>query len=128
MTQTPASAPLSGIPEPTVQPTRYVVSCFEPDDETGAIYNLAVEYRGRGLWAVVRNRQCLNAHGRWSWESVPSEREDEWLAEHRFDLDTALRLAKKAAPQVVVNGRTAAEAYRRTQRPAVPAASEETGR
>lgn len=109
------TTPPPGVPEPTVAPTRYVVSCFEPDDENGALYNLAVEYRGRGLWAVVRHRQCLNAKGEWSWESVPSEREDEWLAEHRFDLDTALRLAKEAAPHIVVNGHTAVDAYRRMQ-------------
>jgi hypothetical protein len=108
------TVPPVDVPEPTALPTRYAVSCFEPDDENGALYNLAVEYRGRGLWAVVRHRQCLNARSEWSWESVPSEREDEWLAEHRFDLDTALRLAKQAAPHIVVNGYTAVDAYRRT--------------
>lgn len=101
---------MTDLPEPTVQPTRYVVSLFPPDDHNGACYNLAVEYRGRGLWAVVRFKQCLNARGQWSWESIPSEREDEWLAEHRFDLDTALKLAKEAAPHITVNGYTVADA------------------
>ncbi|MGY0065155.1 hypothetical protein ACWY4P_53540 (plasmid) [Streptomyces sp. LZ34] len=104
---------MADLPEPTVQPTRYVVSLFPPDDHNGALFNLAVEYRGRGLWAVVRLKQCLNASGQWSYESIPSEREDDWLAEHRFDLDTALKLAKEAAPHVTVNGRTAAEARAR---------------
>ena len=96
----------------TIIATRYVVSCFEPDDHEGAHFNLAVEYRGRGLWAVVRHSQCLAADGTWSWESIPSEREDEWLATHRFDLDTALKLAKQAAPHITVNGYTVADALR----------------
>ncbi|MFI9344973.1 hypothetical protein ACIG0D_27460 [Streptomyces sp. NPDC052773] len=117
-----------GQPEPTVQATRYEVSLLPEGDINRLSFTINVEYRGGDRWAVVRHRQCMNAQGEWSWESVPSEREDEWLAEHRFDLDTALRLAKQAAPHVVVNGHTAAEAYRRSQSPVVPAASEETGR
>ncbi|MFD7995573.1 hypothetical protein [Streptomyces mexicanus] len=101
---------MTTIPEPTVQATRYVVSCFQPDDHEGAVFNLAVEYRGRGLWAVVRMGSCLSSDGAWSHESIPSEREDDWLATHRFDLDTALKLAKEHAPQVTVNGYTVADA------------------
>lgn len=46
----------------------------------------------------------------WDYEMRPSEREDEWLATHRFDEAIALRLAKEAAPHVTVNGRTVADA------------------
>jgi hypothetical protein len=101
---------MTAVPEPTVQPTRYVVSCFQPDDHEGAVFNLSVEYRGRGLWAVVRLGYCLGADGQWSYESIPSEREDDWLAAHRFDLEQAIRLAKEAAPDVTVNGYTVADA------------------
>ncbi|WP_405531561.1 hypothetical protein OG592_27195 [Streptomyces avidinii] len=100
------------LPEPAVQPTRYVVSCLPPDDINGAAFNISVEYRGRSLWAVVRLGSCLNAAGQWSYESIPSGREDDWLAEHRFDLETALKLAKEAAPHVTVNGYTVADALR----------------
>jgi hypothetical protein len=100
------------VPTPRVQATRYVVSCFEPDDHEGAAFNLTVEYRGRGLWAVLRGGFCLGSDGTWSYESIPSEREDEWLATHRFDLDTALNLAKEHAPKVKVNGFTVADALR----------------
>lgn len=103
-------------PEPNVQATRYVVSCFPPDSEEGGHFNLAVEYRGRGLWAVTRHKQCLGTDGEWSWESIPSEREDEWLDSHRFDLDTALKLAKEHAPLVTVNGFTVADALRMEER------------
>lgn len=42
-------------------------------------------------------------------------REDDWLAAHRFDLDTALKLAREAAPHVTVNGRTVADALTRAE-------------
>lgn len=100
------------LPEPTVQATRYVVSCLPDDNINAPHFSLSVEYRGRSLWAVVRHGSCLNSAGQWSYESIPSEREDEWLADHRFDLDTALKLAKEAAPHVTVNGFTVADALR----------------
>jgi hypothetical protein len=101
------------LPVPYVEATRYEVSIFPADDINRQVYTINVEDRGRDRWAVVRHRQCLSAVGEWSWESIPSEREDEWLAAHRFDLDTAQRLAKEAAPHLTVNGLTALEAYRR---------------
>jgi hypothetical protein len=68
-----------------------------------------VEYRGNDLWAVKFLSRCLDSEGRWDYEPQPSSREDEWLATHRFDLDTALRLAIEAAPNVRINGKTALE-------------------
>ena len=102
-------------PSPRVRATRFEVSLLPEDDINYPLYALAVEARGADRWAVVRHRQCLGADGEWSWESVPSEREDEWLAGHRFDRETALRLAAEAAPHVTVNGVTAAEAWRRRE-------------
>jgi hypothetical protein len=63
---------------------------------------------GTVLWAVRRNRQCLAVDGTWSYEPQSSSREDEWLAAHRHDLNTALALAEKHAPLVAPNGWTAA--------------------
>lgn len=103
-----------GQPEPAVQATRYEVSLLPEGDVNRLNFTITVEYRGGDCWAVVRHRQCMNAAGEWSWEPVASEREDEWLAEHRFDLDTALRLAKEQAPKLTVNGMTALSVYRRT--------------
>jgi hypothetical protein len=67
---------------------------------------IAVEHRGRGTWAVTDAPYCLGSDGEWGYEMRPSEREDEWLATHRFDLDDALALAKREAPLMVVNGWT----------------------
>ncbi|MFJ2259504.1 hypothetical protein ACIOKD_14380 [Streptomyces sp. NPDC087844] len=100
-------------PEPFVKATRYEVSLLPADNINRFPFTIDVEYRGHGRWAAVRHRQCLNATGEWSFESIPSEREEEWMATHRFDLDTALQLAKQAAPHLIVNGRTALEVYRR---------------
>lgn len=100
---------------PAARVTRFEVSLPPEDDINHPFYTVAVEDRGNDRWAVVRHRQCLGTGGEWSWESIPSEREDEWLTAHRFDLDTALRLAVEAAPGVTVNGVTAAEALRRRE-------------
>jgi hypothetical protein len=99
-------------PEPTARPIRYAVNCLPEDGIDSHVFEIAVEYRGRGLWAVKRHSQVLGADGTWDWEMRPSERDDNWLDNHRFDLDTALRLAKEQAPLVTVNGFTVADALR----------------
>lgn len=102
-------------PEVLVEPTRYEVSVLPHDDINRSSFTINVEARGHGTWAVARHNQCLNASGQWDWEPSPSNREDDWLATHRFDLDDALALARKLAPTVTVNGRTALDAYQRTR-------------
>ncbi|TGA83458.1 hypothetical protein, partial [Streptomyces sp. MZ04] len=100
-----------GVPRATVQATRYEVSILPEGDINRSLFTINVEYRGDDRWAVVRHRDCLNAAGEWSYELRPSEREDDWLDQRRFDLGTALDLAKKAAPHIVVNGHTPLDAY-----------------
>jgi hypothetical protein len=97
------------------RPTSYDVSVWPPGTECmdSDTWKLTVEYRGRGKWAVMRHRICLGSDGEWDWESIPSEREDEWLATHRFPLAEALDLARRHAPLVRINGMTAAEVLER---------------
>ena len=102
--------------EPTVRETRYEVSLLPEDNINAHTWMVAVEYRGRGRWAVLHHGYCLGTDGEWSYESMPSGREDEWLAMHRFDLDTALRLAKEHAPKLTINGMTAADVLARTRK------------
>lgn len=102
-------------PVATCQATEYEVSILPEGDINRSVFAIAVQYRSEGRWAVTRHSSCLGADGIWSWESIPSEREDDWLDAHRFDLDTALRLACNAAPHVVVNGHTATEVHHRTR-------------
>lgn len=95
--------------DPEVRVTAYEVSCLPQDSVNNAAWALKVKYRGHGKWAVLKLSQCLAADGKWDYEHIPGERSDEWLAEHRFDLDTALRLAQEAAPHVVISGMTPAQ-------------------
>lgn len=61
-------------------------------------------------WAIRRSsRRCLNRAGEWVYESSPSERSDEWFAEHRFPEKEALERALAAVEKVQVNGFTFAE-------------------
>ena len=96
-----------------VRATRYEVSLLHEDDINAHLYAVAIESRGHNggpeLWAVTWMGRCLDAHGAWDYEPIPSSRTDDWLAEHRFDFQTALRLARQAAPGVTVNGTTAAQ-------------------
>jgi hypothetical protein len=93
-----------------VHATEYSVSTLPLEHPERHSFEITVAWRNVGRWAVLqRGRKCLGADGEWDWESIPSEREDEWLATHRFDLETALRLAREAAPKVKVNGRTFTE-------------------
>lgn len=98
---------MTAVSEPRVQPTSYTVSCLPYDDINAESYSIRVDYAGHDRWAVrQRGSRCLAADGKWEWEPIPSEHDDDWLAAHRFDLDTALRLAKEQALLVKVNGRT----------------------
>lgn len=94
----------------TVMATEYTVNAIPEgvDECNRSLFEIKVEWRGKGRWAVTHRSACLSADGEWDWEPMPSSREDDWLATHRFDLDTALRLAKEEAPKVTVNGWTVA--------------------
>jgi hypothetical protein len=92
--------------------TAYEV-CAVPPDKYGnyTLFAIAVERTHHsGTWAVRRMGRCLGSEGEWDYEPLPSSREDDWLATHRFDLETALRLAVQVAPTITVNGHTVADA------------------
>jgi hypothetical protein len=95
--------------KPETRITHYAVSCLPEDHDARFSMTITVEWRGRDLWAVMRHGEALGADGKWDYEPSPSNREDDWLTTHRFDLDTALRLAEEAAPKLTVNGYTVTE-------------------
>jgi hypothetical protein len=99
--------------------THYDVTIWPPGLEgiDSEAWKVTVEYRGHGQWSVNRGRACLNAAGEWNWERIPSERDDDWLAAHRFSRAEALRLARDHAPHVVVNGVTVTQVLARHQEP-----------
>lgn len=98
--------------EPHVRETRYEVSCLPDDHELYHHMTVHVVWRGGDQWAVTQPWEptpCLSVDGEWEYEPRPSERTDHWKARHRFDLDTALGLAKREAEKATVRGRTAAQ-------------------
>jgi hypothetical protein len=115
--------------EPIVQATKYTVNCLPEDGIDSHVFAITVEYRGDGRWGVYRNaHRCLGADGEWSWgynwrdgaQEPDGDEEwaeyhagrDAWLEAHRFDEETALRLAREHAPRVTVNGLTVRAALR----------------
>lgn len=99
----------------SVMAMTFTVSAVPATVPNADLFTLTVEARGSDIWAVRHIRNCLNAEGEWDREPGPGERDDHWLARHRFDLNTALRLARAAAPHVTVNGSTVGDALRLAQ-------------
>jgi hypothetical protein len=97
------------VDEPRVEATHYTVSLFPDASVNAAVWDVTVERRSAGRWAVCNMGRCLNADGKWDREPIPSSRDDEWKEQHRFDLDDALELAKQVAPTVAWNGMTAVQ-------------------
>lgn len=87
-----------------------VTVCAVPEDNiTHHSYAITVAWRGDETYAVTHYRRCLGTDGEWDFEPSPGSRTDKWIATHRFAYDTALRLARAAAPGVTVNGWSAAQ-------------------
>ncbi len=87
--------------------TAYEVCALPLDHLDASSFRLTVELRGPDSWAVLWRGCALGANRVWEYEPRPSEREDGWLATHRFPLERALELAREVAPNVTVNRTTA---------------------
>jgi hypothetical protein len=108
---------MTDIPEPTVMAVEYTVNCVPEEDINSFSFEVRVQYRGNGRYAVIRHgHSCLGADGTWDQGVKEYDRGDDWLNAHRFDLETALNLAKEAAPHVTVNGFTVADAIAMQQK------------
>jgi hypothetical protein len=100
------------IPEPTVQPTGYVVSCLPEGHDNRWTFTVQVRHTGHGLFAVKHGIRQYGTDGAWSYEPDFDEDDDAeaaWMAAHRFDHDTALRLARELAPSLTYRGRSVAD-------------------
>lgn len=88
-------------------------------------FTVVVELVGIDRWAVKHNGASLSADGMkswgWDWENgrepvTHEEHEaaqalhDAWLTEHRFDEQTALRIAREYAPKIRIRDYTVADA------------------
>lgn len=94
-----------GQPDVIVSVTRYTVSVLPADDINHRYFALHVELKPRG-WVVHNGHEFYTEGGSWK----PGQA----TAHHFADYEDALAVARKAAPDVTVNGHTAVEAYRRT--------------
>jgi hypothetical protein len=106
------TVPPPGVPEPTVQPTGYVVSCLPEGHDDRWTFTVQVRYAGHGLFAIKHGIRQYGTDGTWSYEPDFDEddaAEDAWLKEHRFDHDTALRLARELAPTLTYRGQSVAD-------------------
>jgi len=56
---------------------------------------VTVAWRGGDRWAVCERGFCWDATGYSEYESIPSDREDEFKARYRFDRDEAVRIARE---------------------------------
>lgn len=63
---------------------------------------------GAGRWKVMHRMWVLDINGTdWDTESLPSERTDEWLNQHRFPTaEAALAAAHSIADTIKIMGRT----------------------
>jgi hypothetical protein len=111
--------PTPDLPEPTIKPTCYAVSLLPEDDINYRFHAVMVTYCGDGRWAITHpvTDTCFGTDGEWADGIKPYGRGDDWLDTHRFDHDTALELAKQAAPTVTLNGISTADLLARTARP-----------
>jgi hypothetical protein len=96
--------------------TEYTI-CALPESNVNYRYHaITVSHRGGDRWAVLSGGFCLGTDGGWDYEPSVSNRDDDWLATHRFDEQTALRLAEEEAPLMTCNGITVQEALARAER------------
>jgi len=96
--------------------TEYTICALPETNVNYWHYTIKVTYRGDDLWAVLNGGYCLGIDGEWEYEPSPSHREDDWLATHRFDEQTALRLAEEQAPRMTCNGITVEQVLARGTR------------
>ncbi|MFD7922483.1 hypothetical protein ACFV3R_25065 [Streptomyces sp. NPDC059740] len=94
-------------PSPLTDITRYEVSVLPADDINRRYFTLYVEKTRRGKWVVTDGHGGYDRDGNWT-PGLTSGIE-------YADVEDALALARRLAPNVTVNGHTATDAYHRTQ-------------
>lgn len=66
-----------------------------------AAETVTVAKRGDDRWAVLTRGFCHDVDGNGEYESIPSERTDEFKQRFRHDLDTAVRIAREVVAPAV---------------------------
>ncbi len=47
-------------------------------------HHVSISKRGETAWAIVDGQYCLSKEGEWEYESLPSNRQEEFIARTRF--------------------------------------------
>lgn len=101
--------------------TTYTVTCLPDDPYDGDAWAITVQFMGAHRWGdprpadqqwavLLRSHWNLSHEGKWDLRpSSDSDGFDDWIVAHRFDLETALKVAAEQAPHVKVNGCTPVE-------------------
>lgn len=99
--------------EVRAQVTEYMVTALPEGHRDASIWALWVQWRGG---RDDNDRYCIakspngatqvwdEAAGEWVWESIPSERRDEFIVRTRYSALRALEIARRLAPEVCWNG------------------------
>lgn len=111
-----------------IRATVYTVNCLPDDPIDGDLFAITVEFRGGHAWGeprpldqqwavLLRGHWNLGHDGKWSLKpGSDDDGYDEWVIAHRFDLETALKVAAEQAPKVVINGLTPVDVLARRTR------------
>ncbi|NEB70340.1 hypothetical protein G3I39_25265 [Streptomyces fulvissimus] len=86
-----------------VEVSAYRIALLPVGHPMRAFAAITVRLCDSGLWQIDRLGFLLDADGRWEH---PTRRSREWCAAREFDLETALRLARAAAPAIRVGDST----------------------
>lgn len=100
-------------PEVYIHTTMCTVSIFPPGHPLRKAFHLELrrhEHLGPDKWSVMDGPIHMTADGSFEHDNDAVSR-DEWLAKYFFDLETARKMAIKAAPEIEINGRRAIDLY-----------------
>lgn len=84
---------LHAVPIPVSYEVLLIEGCAE------VVIDQMLQEDGSYKWAVRNaSRCCFSKEGRWDFESMPSNRPEDWIATHRFDtFEEACEVAQRAA-------------------------------
>lgn len=99
-------------PHVTILPTAYEVAYDTGDPDWDQYYRITVEYRDDPgypeSWAITNGKKyCLARNGDWHWELSPSNRDIQWLKDHRYNFTEAIEHARRRVATMTVGGLTA---------------------
>lgn len=94
------------LPDVAVHAHTYVVNAAPAEHPQSPSWEILVQRvdRPADRWVVTRWSDHLSADGTWTREPRSARQRDTWQAAHQFPLNDALALARRAAPDVTVNG------------------------